>query len=236
MSFDEAVDRLYGVDPDEFVAERSRLVKEVRGAGDRETADAVAKLRKPNVAAWALNRLARDSRRDVDLLLDAGHRLRQAQAGVLRGAEREEFERARNTEADALRRLLRRAEELLRSERGGASASVLGQVEESLRAAAVSEEGRELLARGRFSEPVKAGGFDLLAGLAPETPVRRPPREDKRARQAALREARARLREAEQAERAAEKERERAEAELAAARAAREAAEQAVEEAQRQAG
>src|SRR5919206_3024702 len=161
MTLDDATDRLYGVALDEFVPERTRLAKELRDAGSREEADVVSKLRKPTLPAWALNQLARSERRDVDLLLDAGHRLREAQAGVLRGAERDAFERARKQEVDAMRRLLREAEAL------GASGATLVQVEQSLRGAAVSEEGRELLARGLFVKPFEgASGFDVVAGLA----------------------------------------------------------------------
>ena len=105
MTLDEALDHLYGVDPEAFVAERKRLARELKDAGDAASADAVAKTRKPTVAAWALNQLARKQRRDVDLLLDAGHRLRQAQEGVVGGDDRAAFEQAQKTERDALRRL-----------------------------------------------------------------------------------------------------------------------------------
>src|SRR3954468_6667981 len=152
MTLDEAIDRLYGVALDQFVSERAQLVKELRAAEQREDADAVGKLKKPTVAASMLNRLAREHRRGVDLLLYAGDRLREAQAGVLRGDERESFERARKQEVDAMRRLLREAGSL------GASGSTLTQVEQSLRAAAVSEEGRGLLRRGGFGEPFRATG------------------------------------------------------------------------------
>jgi hypothetical protein len=246
VTVDEAADHLYGVPLDEFVPERARLAKELRGAGSRADADAVAKLRKPTLPAWALNQLARGHRRDVDLLLDAGHRLREAQAGVLKGEERDAFERARKTEADALARLRREAATLLGS---GASAAALAQVEQSLRAAAVSDEGRELLARGRFVKPLEAAtGFDVVAGLAggATTPARRrePPRaEARRAAQAALREARERLREAQAEARDAAREVERLRKELSRAETAAEeaearveAAEHEVEEARRAAG
>src|SRR6266536_1742685 len=98
MSLDEAIDELYGADLDDFVAERARLAKGLREEGDGAGAQTMAKLRKPSVAAWILNQLARRNRREVDLLLDAGHRLREAQAGALSGAERDAFEQARKTE------------------------------------------------------------------------------------------------------------------------------------------
>jgi hypothetical protein len=241
MTYDEAADALYGVQLEDFVAERTRLARELRAEDRADDAAAVAKLRKPTLAAWALNQLARQHRRDVDLLLDAGHRLREAQAGVLRGGERDAFEQARKTEADALRRLARAAQSLL----GGAgSGAVVGQVDRSLRAAAVSDEGRERPARGRFSKPLDpASGFDVVAGLAggAPRPGRAAPRGGERRRaQEALREARARLRDAEAAARAATQELERlraglerAEAEAGSAQARVDAAERAVERAQR---
>lgn len=168
MTLDEALDELYGAPLDEFVAERKRLAQKLGGGEAKE----LTKLKKPNIAAWVLNQLARRERRDVDLLLDAGHRLRQAQAGVLRGGEKESFEDARRKESDALKRLTKAAERLLRDARGAASASALAQINESLRAAAVTEEGRELLARGRFAEPLRASGFEAFAGI--DVPKRTP--------------------------------------------------------------
>jgi hypothetical protein len=157
VTLDEALDELYGVPPEEFVATRKRLAKELGG----DEGAAFAKLRKPTRAAAILNRLARDERRDVDLLLDAGHRLRQA------GLDRAAVERARTAESDALKKLTKAAERL------GASGQSLAQVSESLRAAAVTEEGRELLARGRFVEPLQASGFEAYAGLELPKPRKR---------------------------------------------------------------
>src|SRR5512141_999758 len=133
MTLDEAIDELYGADLRAFVAERARLVRELRAQGDREDAEELAKLRKPTVFAWTLNQLARRERRDVDLLLDAGHRLREAQAGVLRGADRAEFERARQTEREALASLERAAAKLL----GPSSKALLPKISSTLRTAAV---------------------------------------------------------------------------------------------------
>jgi hypothetical protein len=171
VTLDEALDELYGAPLGEFVAERKRLAQKLGGDAAKE----LTKLKKPNVAAWVLNQLARRERRDVDLLLDAGHRLRQAQAGVLRGADKETFEDARRKESDAVKRLTKAAERLLRDARGTAGASALAQINESLRAAAVTEEGREILARGRFVEPLRASGFDAFAGI--DVPKRAPKRQ-----------------------------------------------------------
>jgi hypothetical protein len=238
VTFDEAVDHLYGADLAAFTPERTRIARELREGGDPAGAAQVAKLKKPTVAAWALNQLARTHRRDVELLLDAGHRLRQAQQGVVGGGDRSSFEQAQKTERDVLRRLTQQASQLL----GGASAQVLAQISGTLRAAAVSEEGRELLARGRFTTPLQAEGFDVLGALPParRTPAKKPARSQKANEE--LRRARERLRELQRAARAAERRAEKLksdwrESERAAesARVALAAAERELKQAQRRA-
>jgi hypothetical protein len=216
VTLEEAIDRLYGADLDEFGPERARLAKELRAEGSREEAAQVAKLRKPTMAAWILNQLVRRHHREVDLLLHAGHRLRQSQAGVVRGGERASFEQARQTEAEAVSALAGEAEAILRSARDSVSDAVLEQVVRGLRAAAVSDDGREHLARGDFVRPPEEeSGFDLLSGLVGELPERPPPakqrRDDARRAKAELQEARRRLREAEASLRGAEAEVRRAE-------------------------
>ena len=229
MTFDEATDQLYAVDLDAFVAERTRLARELRDAGDRAGAERVAKLKKPTVAAWALNQLARQRRRDIDLLLDAGHRLRQAQEGVVGGADREAFEKAQNTQRDALRRLTQQASELL----GGASSQALSQISATLQAAAVSEEGRELLARGRFTTPLEPEGFDVFGALpvARSASGKKPARTQKANEE--LKKARERLRELERAVRAAERRAEKLQAEWKESAHAAESARLALAAAQR---
>lgn len=159
MTLDDALDELYGAPLEEFVAERKRLAKKLGGGDGKE----IAALRKPSVAAWALNQLARRERRDVDLLLDAGYRMRQA------GVDRDAFEQARAKEADALRKLTRAAERL------GVRGPAVQKLNAALRAAAVTEEGRELLALGRFVELPEAQGFEAYEGLKlPKAPKGKP--------------------------------------------------------------
>jgi len=73
-----AIDRLFAVPLDEFVSERKRLAKELRGGGERETAAEVAKWPKPTAPAWALNHLAREAPDDVAGWLKAAAALRDA--------------------------------------------------------------------------------------------------------------------------------------------------------------
>jgi hypothetical protein len=238
MDLDGALDELYAAAPEDFVAVRARLAKALKADGRGEDAAGLAKVRKPPLAAWALNQLARRNRRDVDLLLDSGNRLREAQAGVLGGAERDSLARAAAAQREAVERLTREAEGLL-AERGSVSPGVVVQIADSLRAAAVSPEGRELLARGRFTGPLESEGFDLVGRLA--APAPKPKKADRskelaRAAEAAaaVREAKQRLKEAEKAAREARTEAARLEGEAAKARRAAAQAEDAVEAATRE--
>jgi hypothetical protein len=202
------LDRLYALDPGEFVAERDRLARELRDSGEREEAEQVKGLRKPTVSAATINQLARQERREVDLLLDAGHRLREAQQRLLAGEEPGSLDEARRNEREALRNL-RKASLRILNEAGRASETTLSKVMATLQAAAVSDEGRELLARGRLTGDLEAPGFDLLAPMAPGAPKRtrkpkpppaRKPRPDRRK----LERARAKRREAQEAAKAAD--------------------------------
>lgn len=68
MSIDGRGD-LFGLDPNEFVAARDQLARELKAAGEKEESAAVRKLRRPTVALWALNQVARRHPDAVDELL-----------------------------------------------------------------------------------------------------------------------------------------------------------------------
>lgn len=240
-TLENELDRLYGLDPAGFVAERDRLAGKLRAGDRREEAEQVKALRKPTVPAWTINQLARQERREIDLLLDAGHRLREAQEGVLAGKDRKSLDEARHTEREALARLREAAGRIL-ADAGRGSETALNRVMQTLQAAAVSAEGRELLARGRFTGDLEATGFELLAPLAQgerkrTAPAKKTarPREPKRGRQEVrerLEAARTQLREARSGARAAEKELREAEREAGKARRELARAEEQVEKRQ----
>ena len=92
---DDPVAQLYGLPLNDFVPGRDALARELRREGDKERAAEVAKL-EAGVAAWAVNQLARRNRKELDLLLDAGHRLRTGQEEALKGGDRGKFEAARS--------------------------------------------------------------------------------------------------------------------------------------------
>jgi len=157
LELDDALDDLYGVELSEFIARRSALAKELRAGGRAEAAALMAAQRKPSVPAWIVNQLARRNRREVDLLLDAGHRAREEQREVLAGKQAK-LDAALEQERDALRALLAAARELAPD----ANAATLERVSRTLRAAAVTEEGRELIARGRLERELDLPGFEIV--------------------------------------------------------------------------
>ena len=84
----DTIDRLYGLPLDEFTPARDAAAKERRGEGDREGAEGLKRLRKPNLVAWSLNRVRRAEPGVVDELLAAGERLQEAQRKLVSGGER----------------------------------------------------------------------------------------------------------------------------------------------------
>lgn len=164
FDLDRELDRLYGADLADFVAERARLARALRDEGRRAEAASVQELRKPSLVVWAVNQLTRRRRKDVDLLLDAGHRLAAAQVALLSGGDSRSFQEARRREQAVLKRLRQGAGMILG---GRASAGTLDRIVATLRAGAVSEEGRETLARGRLVDEIAATGFEVYAGIVP---------------------------------------------------------------------
>ncbi|MGZ8695309.1 MAG: hypothetical protein ACXWYS_07710 [Gaiellaceae bacterium] len=185
---DDPVAQLYGLPLNDFVPGRDALARELRRAGDKERAAEVARLKRPSVAAWAVNQLARRNRKELDLLLDAGHRLRTGQEEALQGGDPGKFQTARSEHDRAVRALVGAARELLGSERGTASDQMLSSIERTLRYASIDEEQRAALASGRLTEEVDAPGFGAFAGMAiPPAPPHRPAPQAERAQPAAKR-------------------------------------------------
>lgn len=158
-SVDQAADELYGLPPGEFTSARDELVKRLR-KDDREAANAVKALRKPTVAAWALNQLARERRKDLDELLAAGDRLQSAQEKLLAGGDRAAFQRAAATERELVAKLAAEVISLTRGSGERPGAGLEEKVAATLHAAALDEETADRLRTGRLVREREAiGGF-----------------------------------------------------------------------------
>ena len=243
---DTAIDELYAAPAGEFVERRDALAKALRSDGERQAADTVKALRKPTVAAWAVNQLARREKMRIRSLLTAGERLRAAHGKLLQGGSPTAVQGAMDDERKAIRALVDAAEAIL-SEAGHAGvAPTLARVEETLHAAALDEKLGVRLREGRLAKEEEAAGFGfaaLPADLPKAKPVERAkaPTAKQREAEAKLREAEERLAEArdaaEETERSVKdlrRQLDRAERELAAHEAAVERAEGDVERRRKQ--
>lgn len=162
-NLESELDALYALPLEEFTKARNDLVSRLKKAHQGDAADAVRALKKPSVVAWAANRLAREDAKRVTALLDAGNRLRDAQQRSLAGeAKPEEVHDAAAAEREAIRALLSSARTLLGDR---ASPGLLDRLGQTLRAAAVDEEGRRQLERGRLAEGIDAVGFGPLEAV-----------------------------------------------------------------------
>jgi len=159
------LDGLYALPLEEFTKARNDLAARLKKAHQNEAADLVRALKKPSVVAAAANRLAREEPQQIVDLLAAGERLRDAQQRALAGkATADEVNEAATAERDAVRALLASGRRQL-GERS--SAALLDRLGQTLRAAAVDDEGRKLLERGRLTEELKAVGFGPLEAVKP---------------------------------------------------------------------
>jgi hypothetical protein len=225
-------ERLLAVPPGDFVAERQRLVRELRDAGRPADAEAVAAMRKPSAVVAAVNRAARGRSKAARSAAEAAERVEKAQAK----GDLEAFKTAVRALDEALDLLGEVAVAHVAPSGKKPTDAMRRRVHDLLRRAVASKETREALSRGALLEEQEAAGFSALAGVKPKPPTRqrahRAPRTDARAerraderrrREAELRgeleSAQSELDAAERIAREAEKERSRAERAVARVRA-----------------
>ena len=151
---------LYVLPLDQFTAARDRLAQQLRSGGDAEEAKRVAKLRKPSVAAWALNRASRNNPDDVSRLLDSHRLLRQAgsRQAVEQASERRRQAVAALTDAGM-------------AELDGGSLQTRDRVTRTLLAVATDAHGEADLAAGtlvRELEPSGGGWGEMELPPMPE--------------------------------------------------------------------
>ncbi|WP_433429709.1 hypothetical protein [Nonomuraea sp. CA-141351] len=176
MDLDEVAGRLYALPPSEFTAAREAEARAAKEAGDVRLAREIAKLRKPTVSAWAVNRLSRERPEELAELLDVGERLRAAwqeqDAGALA-----ELTRRRGDVTAKVGRLAR--------QQGGLSSAAAAEVDQTLEAAVVDAEAAGQVRAGRLAKPLNYSGF-APAPIPRERPARRkPPEEEAREREEA---------------------------------------------------
>ncbi|CAM4018483.1 hypothetical protein [Janibacter anophelis] len=205
MDLGETVGELYGVALSDFVATRTRLVGRAKG-DDPDLAAQIKALRKPTVAAWLLNRVARDEPQAIAELNALGERMRRAQS---RGdvATLAEARPERRAAIDALIAAAGRCATAAGATYGPATQD---EIDATAVAALADEQSGLALASGHLLRPLSYAGFgEVELDDAVATPLRLvPPLADdtdrtqeleaaEQARLAELEQARDELREAE---------------------------------------
>jgi hypothetical protein len=174
---DERIDDLYARPPEEFVAARAALAKDLRAAGDKAAAKEVAALRRPTLAAWALNQLRRVDPEGLDEFAAAAATLRAAQERALGGDRTADLRSAMAERREAAARLVRAASGALR-ELAREPDPHVAPMAATLEAAAADPETLDQLRNGRLTTEVEAPGFGLgdVAAAAPSPSPRRAPK------------------------------------------------------------
>lgn len=159
-----AADELYAVPLTEFTRRRDQAVAAAK-KDDPELADALKALRKPTVAAWAVNLFVRRESAQLDQLLDLGAALRDAQT-ALDGEELRALSRQRRQVTAAL---ATRARAVAQQEGQRLTQAVLDQVESTFTAALLDEQVAKALRSGLLVQPVHSTGLeaaDLTSAVA----------------------------------------------------------------------
>ena len=159
------VRELYGGAPEGFIAARDALVKRLRDEGRDADAVAVKKLRRPTVAAWALDRLAVEAPDTIGELLEAGADLGRAQRATLSGRYPEALRDATTRRRELVARLTQTAAGVLR-EAGRSPDPHLEDIRGTLDAASVDEDVAERLRTGTLDRTIQpTAGFGEMSGL-----------------------------------------------------------------------
>ncbi|WP_067647174.1 hypothetical protein [Nocardia harenae] len=181
MSLSDVAVELYGLAPGEFVAARAERVATAKAAGERELAAAIGALRRPTVAAWAVNLLARSASEEVGALLALGDALRTAQR-ELSGPRLRALTAQRGQVVNAL---AKRAAELAAEQGRPVGDAVLREVGNSLTAALADPEVAEKVRLGTLASATSYDGFGpagpelaVVAAPKPPAPAKKAPQRD----------------------------------------------------------
>ena len=160
---DDVVDELYGGTLDDFVARRDAAVRAAKAAKDKELAGRIASLRKPTVAAWAVNLLVRDDASLADALRDLGEGMRDAERSLDGPALRELGKQRRALVSG----LVTRARRLAADAGQKVSTAAAQEVEQTLTAALADPRVADAVAAGTLTHGTEHVGFGSADTTAP---------------------------------------------------------------------
>ncbi|MFD7575431.1 hypothetical protein ACFV6U_33740 [Streptomyces sp. NPDC059810] len=160
MDVEEVAEELYGLRPAEFVAARDTYVARARASKDARAAKAIAALRRPSLAAWAANRLARQRQPEAQQFLALGETLREAH----RTLDAEQLRAASGQRQQLITALARTAGALAGEAGLSVSDTVLHEIEQTLHGVLADRHLAEQWSRGRLVKtPEAVVGFPPVA-------------------------------------------------------------------------
>lgn len=181
---DQVAAELLALPPARFTAARDARAAEIGGEVGRR----IAALRKPTLAAWAVNLLARDGQLGDAVALSQA--LREAQDDV----DAAELARLGRQRRQLVAALARRAADLAAEAGATLSPAMRDAVEKTVNAAVIDPEVAAVVLTGRLVAPIDLAGDTgpgrAVAGSIPEPASASPPPDDlaeRRARKAAAR-------------------------------------------------
>ncbi|MCU1468780.1 MAG: hypothetical protein JWM72_4708 [Actinomycetia bacterium] len=161
---------LFRVDPNDFVARRTELVRELRARGEKDEAAEVKALRRPTVPVWALNQVANEHPDLVQHMATAAETARAAQQALLEGSAADDFRDALARRREAMSAVSDAADKVV--ERSSRSRGTYTRdIENMLNAVVASAELTDALARGELDDGSSGadGSEEMFAGLTPTT-------------------------------------------------------------------
>ncbi len=157
--------------PDEFVAARNALVKELKANRQRDEAAEVAGLRRPSWVDWALNMAAVDHAGEIARFVDAAELMRDAQRGAVTGRGDVDLRAAMTGLRDRTGELARCVNRVLT---GHGRPPALPEITERLAEIATSDRSADRLRAGLLlgdaGEDVGLGFGDVDDSAAPSKP------------------------------------------------------------------
>ena len=187
MDFEEAADALYAAPAADFIATRNELAKQLKADGDQLGSTRLKAMRKPTVAAWVANLVARSLPDELDDLLALGDEFREATAD-LDGDRLRDLTPKRHQLLD---KLSKEAVRLASDEGQKVSADVGQKLRETLDAALIDPAAGDALREGRLSSALRHVGFGVVdengepSNVTPLTDERRQAARDRRKAQQA---------------------------------------------------
>lgn len=168
MTLEEIAGELYGLPPAQFVAARTERARTAREDGNKALATAIGALRRPTVAAWAVNLLARSATEHVEALLALGDALRDAQ----RRLSADELRSLSTQRQQLINTLTRQATDLAAAHGQSLTEATRREIGSTLQAALADPAVADQVRTGTLSAAASYEGFGPAALIA--VPVAQP--------------------------------------------------------------